>query len=273
MITDQLSIDTPENVIFNFEIAGIGTRFLALLIDSIIQGLVVLVFVLAGTFARGAIEGVLAGLPNWFVAVLAVGIFLVYSLYFIIFELVLSGQTPGKRVVGLRVILENGYPLGIAAILIRNLVRLIDFFPFAYSLGFIVMLFNARSKRLGDLAAGTLVVKERKMNTANDLGTALRKLEVMPVEAALSPTDDMTGDNAITQLARKLSEQEVQMIESLLQRRHELVNASSLAQKVADAIAGRLQSPELEESVSHLNDYDFLQRLAQAYRNRQKSIL
>jgi len=88
------------------------------------------------------------------------GTFVITSGYFMVFEILWNGQTPGKRLVGLRVIRESGYPIRPVDAVIRNLVRIVDWLPLVYGVGVLVMLLNQRSRRLGDFASGTIVVRE-----------------------------------------------------------------------------------------------------------------
>jgi hypothetical protein len=94
------------------------------------------------------------------IAALLLLLFAITSGYFILFEIIWSGQTPGKRIVGVRVLRENGYPIRPVDSTVRNLVRIVDYLPVFYAIGVTVMLFNGRSRRLGDFAAGTIVVRE-----------------------------------------------------------------------------------------------------------------
>jgi hypothetical protein len=96
----------------------------------------------------------------WLYVVMALVVFAVTVGYFILFEIIWSGQTPGKRLVGVRVLRENGYPVRPVDVAIRNLVRIVDGLPFGYAVGVLTMLCNGRAKRLGDFAAGTIVVRE-----------------------------------------------------------------------------------------------------------------
>ena len=150
---------TTERVPFAYHVAGIGSRFLAWLIDMAI------VVVLIGMgFAVGMV--VEQGRVGLLLAVLMIWSFVVQWGYFIFFEWLWLGQTPGKRVVGLRVIQRDGTSIGIAQSAIRNILRvadglpllIVDCLPLVYGLGFIVALCNREHRRLGDLAAGTLVV-------------------------------------------------------------------------------------------------------------------
>ncbi len=161
---DQLSIDTPEQVALTFPVAGIGSRFVALLLDSLIQFGVVLVagLLLVVLFAALGTHAQTASLASkWFIALLIFAGFLLYWGYFALFEAFWHGQTPGKRAMKLRVIKDSGRQITLFESLARNLLRTVDYLPSLYLAGVITMLANKRNKRLGDLAAGTLVIHER----------------------------------------------------------------------------------------------------------------
>lgn len=152
---------TPERVGLQYDIAGLGSRGAAAVVDSAIQvgGMLVLGGGVLGASVLLSSAGLdVPGLAA--LAVVIVGVALVTLGYFIIFEIVWSGQTPGKRLLGVRVIRESGYPIRPADAVVRNLVRIVDGLPAAYAAGIVTMLLNARSKRLGDFAAGTIVVRE-----------------------------------------------------------------------------------------------------------------
>jgi len=160
---DQLSIDTPEQVELSFSIAGIGSRFVALLLDMliIVAAYVALgiVFALAASIMGGRSNSEALGL--WFMAVVVVVAFLLQWGYFALFEAYWQGQTPGKRAMRLRVIKDSGRQITLFEALARNLLRFVDYLPGFYLVGVITMLCNKRNKRLGDMVAGTLVVHER----------------------------------------------------------------------------------------------------------------
>ncbi len=155
---------TPERVSLQYDIAGIGSRGAACAIDSLLQ--TVLFVIVIFTFTSGAVSAVafagsnedLAGVA--LLALIALALFAIGNGYFLLFEIIWSGQTPGKRLLGLRVMRENGYPLRPVDATIRNVVRTVDGMPLFYAVGVLVMLFNKRAKRLGDFAAGTIVVRE-----------------------------------------------------------------------------------------------------------------
>ncbi|HEU5314848.1 MAG TPA: RDD family protein [Chloroflexota bacterium] len=171
---DDYSVLTPERVSLAFDIAGIGSRAAAALIDTAIQA--VLFFAVAVVNFLASLADAFDRLGSagpWLVVasiilVALVGFFLLWG-YYIVFEIVWSGQTPGKRALGIRVIRENGYPIRPGDAVVRNLVRIVDAPPFGAVLGSVVMLLNDRAKRLGDFAAGTIVVRETKRQRLDQL--------------------------------------------------------------------------------------------------------
>lgn len=159
-----IEFPTPENVEVGYELAGIGSRFVAALIDHLAQ---------LGLFAGAAavavlLGGGLAGLrpllggtaPLWAVALLVLWGFVVLFGYHVFYELRWAGQSPGKRYAGIRVVRDGGYPIDVYASVVRNLVRIVDFLPPPYGAAIISVFASAEYKRLGDWAAGTLVIKE-----------------------------------------------------------------------------------------------------------------
>ena len=165
MALTDYQVLTPERVSLQYEVAGIGSRAAAALVDALIQGVLLLALYIgvAATVLGSSLAAAGRGMTTAAAVVAAfflLAAFIVTVGYFILFEIVWNGQTPGKRLVGLRVIRENGYPLRPADAVIRNLVRVVDALPGVYLVGLLVMLLNARSRRLGDFAAGSIVVHE-----------------------------------------------------------------------------------------------------------------
>lgn len=154
MIDERLQLSTPEGARLDLFPAGPVPRACAWLIDLLVRGVVylILLFVVSPS-----------GVAGWGFLLLAV--FLLEWFYPVFFELLWQGQTPGKRAIGLRVVLDTGLPVTPAASLLRNLLRSADMFPAFYLLGFISMLLSAHWQRLGDLAAGTLVVHEPRQTS------------------------------------------------------------------------------------------------------------
>lgn len=155
-MNEQLSIETPEQIDLSFQKAGIGSRFYAALIDT---GLLALIALIGYYVNRNFIRELGDTLGNWLGAFGGIIVFALFWGYYMVSEVTTNGQSLGKRALGLRVIKEGGYPIGFADSAIRNLVRLVDFLPFFYGAGLLAMLINKDWRRLGDLAAGTLVVK------------------------------------------------------------------------------------------------------------------
>jgi len=192
MASTDFRVLTPERVSLQYDIAGIGSRGAAVLIDTVLQFIVlsVLLVALSGATAAGLTRLTAGGDTATVIvviAVMALGIFVVTFGYFIVFEIIWNGQTPGKRLVGLRVIRETGYPIRPVDAVIRNLVRILDYLPFGYAVGVIAMLFNARAKRLGDFAAGTIVVREGSYSTlaAHSIPETTTSLTLRPEDATL----------------------------------------------------------------------------------------
>ena len=166
---DHLSIETPEQIALNYSVAGIGSRFYAAMLDTLLLTLIV---VIGGFVVVSAVVELDDIFGNWLAAIGGLVVFALFWGYYMLFEVTLNGQSPGKRALGLRVIKEGGYPISFADSAIRNLVRLIDFLPFCYGVGLIAMLTNKNWRRLGDLAAGTLVVRDGAK--ATDTGNSPR---------------------------------------------------------------------------------------------------
>jgi uncharacterized RDD family membrane protein YckC len=161
---EVLTVETPENLLLRLPLAGFGPRFLALFIDSAISGFVcglvlfALIMLLVGIYSGTAPNdtGLMIVL---IIAVIVVGLLLT-SGYYIIFESIWQGQTPGKRVTGIRVIKRGGQPLEFRDILLRNLLRIVDMIPTYYIVGLASFFMTKNQQRLGDLVADTVVVRE-----------------------------------------------------------------------------------------------------------------
>jgi uncharacterized RDD family membrane protein YckC/uncharacterized membrane protein SpoIIM required for sporulation len=158
----HLEIETPEHVVLDLEIAGIGSRTLAALLDMLILG--------GATMAVFIVLAILAGyglaVGRLGTVLLVMGGFVAWNGYFILFEGMRRGQTPGKRIAGIRVVMDTGHAVTLGAAAARNLLRVADFLPPPYLLGVLLVAFHPRAKRLGDLVAGTVVVRDRPQEAA-----------------------------------------------------------------------------------------------------------
>ncbi len=223
-----LIIETPERVPLAFALASIGNRFLAVAIDHFIQYLTIFIAAWALISLAGLPQGVdtpakttdfFTEMPKWTLAVLIIVVFLIFSGYFILFEWLWNGQTPGKRLLKLRVIREDGRPITLWESVARNLLRIFDAVPGfvvpVYSVGLISIFFNRRDQRIGDLFAGTVVVRER-----TDEAPTFKETFSNPIaDAAFRRVQKPTNFSA--NLAA-LSETEIEVVESFLRRRWDL---------------------------------------------------
>jgi uncharacterized RDD family membrane protein YckC len=166
---DNLVVETPEQTSIEFPLAGIGSRFLAVLIDTLIQFAVAIVLgliLLGVSFALpDAFESTSAKADIWILAILIIAAFLLFYGYFIVFESIWNGQSPGKRLTRLRVIKDTGQPITPVDAVGRNLLRIVDQLPAAYGVGVLCAWISPQSKRLGDYVAGTVVVHEKPFET------------------------------------------------------------------------------------------------------------
>jgi uncharacterized RDD family membrane protein YckC len=219
-LRERVTVETPEHVEFSYEVAGLGSRFTAGLVDAAIQGVLVLALLLAfwagtgntsdsfATYAGSALSGFL--LVALYLAVWG------YHLYFEVFR---GGQSPGKRWMRIRVVAEGGYPVTLGRAAVRNLVRFVDALPIPYGIAGVAMFLDPKGRRLGDLAAGTVVVRER--------GAA--------VPAAVAAARAVTaGDREGRRLLPPVEEE---MVRAFLRRRGKL--APDARGRLAAFVAGR----------------------------------
>jgi uncharacterized RDD family membrane protein YckC len=222
---DKLTIETPEQTDLEFNIAGVGSRFLALALDTLIQIAATLIFVIGGAIIFRELLPFASG-ATWAVALLGLLLFIIFIGYFAIFESVWNGQTPGKRIIGIRVIKDTGRPIAPPEAVARNLLRLVDQMPgILYGVGIVSALVSRQNKRLGDFVAGTIVVREQELRDFRPLWQA----------PASTP--------AATYGAARLTAEEFSLIESFLNRREAL--PPDVRFRMAEQIAMRIK-PKLE---------------------------
>ncbi|HJR80055.1 MAG TPA: RDD family protein [Anaerolineales bacterium] len=231
---ETFDIQTPENVAFGYQIAGIGSRFLASLLDTVIVVLlqVVILIVVMLIIRAGDQTAFSEQISAWVYAVFGMIAAIFYWGYYIFFEMLWNGQSPGKRWVGLRVIRADGTPITLSESLIRNLARLVDFLPAAYGIGIVTMFIDKQSRRLGDLAAGTLVVQDRAPITMQDL--AVKRA------VHLRPWANISLDGFPIE---RLTNNDLSLIEDFLLRRDQLTHRESLAIQILNTLHQRLGLP------------------------------
>ena len=239
-------LETPERVDLTVDLAGVGSRTLAFLIDWVLL-LAVTLFALLFVSLIAPVAGTFA------VVLILVLLFVLWWFYFALFEMAWDGQTPGKRLLGLRVRKVGGYPIGWPEALIRNFLRvLIDLFMLSIPIGLPVMIATRRSQRLGDLAAGTVVVREGRpgMDQLADLG--------------------VTGDTKTYSAGGlDLSTEEYELIREFLGRSYviDLGSAARIRADLADLIRQRLEERNgMREEWRDLGDEAFLNRVDAVYR-------
>ena len=268
---DQLNIDTPEQVELQFAVAGIGSRFVAVLIDHLIQAGFYFVFILLGAIVFGALVNRINLLGKWILAAFIAANFLLIWGYYTLFEAFWRGQTPGKHIMKLRVIKDSGRQITLFEAMARNLMRIVDYLPALYLVGVITMLCTKRHQRLGDLAAGTIVVHERsdEQPLLIERGTS-----IMP--AQYTPAYDPPASAAAAQYARslpadavaKLGANDLLLIESFFARALDL--SMEKRAEIATRIAAQAAA-KMDTVVPPGNPERFLEAIAYAMRSSASS--
>lgn len=268
----EITIVTPEHVELTFELAGLGSRFLAAFVDTLLQGLTTLLLTLGLWLIppRGLPQ------PNtltpWMIAVSVLLLYALWGAYFLLFETVWNGQTPGKRSVDIRVIRDSGHPIDFRAALLRNVMRAVDFLPGSYGVGFISIFLSPQYRRLGDYVAGTLVVKTGKAKQvewapANSATTD--HPSGIPASAPLAPEapeyQSLLPEEALLYL-HTIHRDDCRAIRHFLDRRRELEPGiiRSLALKLAQPLAGKLHV----DLASFEDPVVFLERLSREWERR-----
>jgi uncharacterized RDD family membrane protein YckC len=231
-------VRTGEAVEIRYELAGLGSRFLAVSVDVLAQVAVVIVLFVAYALASPLIARLAFGknVSAWLVALAVAAFFVIFFGWFIVFETWWSGRTPGKRALGLRVVRDGGFPIDPGAAVIRNLVRIAEVALGGYTLSAISALLSKENKRLGDFAAGTIVVRDRA-DAVPDLDAYLSR--------------PMRADTGLAEGDRVL-------IERFLARRAGLDRMARA--RLAAQLAERVR-PTLRASYAHLDDESLLEFL------------
>ena len=215
---EVLIIETPERVPLHFALASIGNRFIACAIDHAIQGLALALIAVASIILANfsSIERTVSSAPKWVYAVMILLLFLTLSGYFAFFEWIWSGQTPGKRWLKLRVIREDGRPITFWEAAVRNLLRTFDMMPVPfYSIGLISVFSTTRDQRVGDMVAGTVVVREREAEAPEFSQVFATPVSDPALRRSFKPVDFSASLSTLT-------ESEIQVVETFLRRRWEL---------------------------------------------------
>jgi uncharacterized RDD family membrane protein YckC len=225
--TDKLTIETPEQTSLDFPLAGIGSRFLAVALDTLLQfAAYIVLFLIKVLVVSSAVFGVLG--KQWGLAIVIFIVFLVQFGYFSTFEVLWNGQTPGKRWTHLRVIQDSGRPITPYDAILRNLLRIVDSLPSLYAIGIVTMLISKENKRMGDYAAGTVVIHEKPLEGVNSIWSVAAPAQAAP-----------------TVPSAQLNMDELQLVETFFERRLSLDPEvrRSMARQIAQRLGERLNVP------------------------------
>lgn len=251
-LAQTVDVETPELVVLTYTVAGVGSRVAAALID---YGICLLVYsaVLVGRASLGARSGLGAETRGgaWAVALLYLLLFAILWGYYVLFEGLADGQTPGKRLLKLRAVRDGGYSVTFGASAVRNLVRLLDMQPvFTYGVAIASVILNKRGKRLGDLVAGTIVVRE-----------GLASLGMSPAARRAGKTPE----GAVPSVAR-LTNAEFTVLERFAERRADLSadRRAELAEQIAARVAPALAEVPGASTLSRLIGLYETERLARS---------
>ncbi len=249
----QIDIETPENITFGYNLAGIGSRFLAAFVDSIIKVGLLIISTLSYLFLADNLG--LTDYLGWFVALYTITNFIILTAYQILFEMVWNGQTPGKRVFSLRVVDSNGVPVSFTASLIRNLVRVIDFLPSFYGLGIATMFINVRQRRLGDIAAGTLVVIDKNIDL-DDFAMS---------DSSVDHKVDGKLDVAAALPVGLLDQRDIEIAESYISRQSRLGTPIQLIRPILLHLYSKMGEP-IEKKLTYGEAFALLKAIVVRYR-------
>jgi uncharacterized RDD family membrane protein YckC len=259
---DIFTVATPEQVQLNYVLAGLGSRAMAFLLDTILRGLLVLC-VFLGVLLLSSLLPSLTPIETlrhlgrtW---LLALG-FLAYGLvdlgYFLVFEALWSGQTPGKRRQGLRVIKVDGQPVGWLECSVRNILRALDMLAGIYPVGLVVMFLSRKNQRLGDYAAGTVVITERRR------GTPRRRGETVSAEGLKYPE--------VEAQVYRLRQDQYEVLVSFLERREEMDPGHR--REIARMLFRRLAAQWEMSSRQKVEEESFLEEVVRAYELKKRAV-
>lgn len=261
MSDDQVTIETPEHIEVHYELAGIGSRALAGLFDFMLQAIITVLIVMALVWLGAVLK-----LQDFLGVIGAIIIgstgFLAFTVYYVIAEMLTGGQSPGKRMAGLRVVGVDGRPITFLQSALRNIIRAVDMIPFFYTVGLIAVFASRRAQRLGDMVAGTMVVKERLHELPEQRPTLEVELAT-PAPLALAPEVEARLRTSL----HLLTAAEVAAAERIVERRHELQPAvrQQLVGQIAETLLAKM--PQVP-AADFPNQERFLEAVARLWRDR-----
>jgi uncharacterized RDD family membrane protein YckC len=259
------AIDTPELVAIEMPLAGIGSRFIALLVDMILWIAGFLVLLILFSLLAPAFHAFNRLSEQWVTAIVIFLVFLLQWGYFTLFEAFWNGQTPGKKIARIRVIQRSGRPIGIIESMARNFIRFIDEIPSFYAVGIVAVFVTRQHQRLGDLAAGTIVVRERAQESPLWGDSGPRTFTAASLSPQNLPPEPHMRVSLPPANIAKLTSGDLEVLESFLSRRLDmpLDTRATLAERISSALRAKsgLEIPPgvstetfLEATARHLRD-------------------
>lgn len=246
-LEDRITIQTPEGVTLEMTLAGLGSRAAASVLDTLIKGAVLVAVLLFGWFVTSVVNVDGSALVT---ALISVAAFLLIFVYDIAFETLNSGKTPGKRASGIRVVTIDGGPIRFTTSAIRSIMRVVDFLPGLYFIGIVAIVTTQKNQRLGDLAAATVVVRDRRPDGGRaELGTSIPNIQ------STGPQWDVSG----------ISAHELAVARQFLERRDALdfTTRARIAKQIATPLRSRVFGPTPD-----IDPEKFLERLVAEKANR-----
>jgi uncharacterized RDD family membrane protein YckC len=246
-LSEKLDVQTPEQLSLEFSLAGLGSRALALLYDSLIQLIVAVLVALAIGYYGRSMQLYWFKASNWMTAAVIFFFFCMYWGYFALFEILWNGQTPGKRHAQIRVISASGRPITAFEGVARNFLRAVDS-TFFYGVAAICAALDKQNRRLGDMVAGTVVIHDNR-NIAEPMWYA----------------DESRAAQQIGDVAAAITAMEFELVETFLARRLDL--PPEVRQKQAEVIAQRIADKMKVARDNKASSEDFLEDVARSYRD------
>ncbi|MBD8005121.1 RDD family protein [Bacillus norwichensis] len=177
MEKEQVGVKTPEFVSIQFQLAGLGSRMAAYMLDWLILCVLNVIIIIIPLILLIDGNPFYDDVASVVIAILIIALFVLNWGYFIFMEFYFGGKTIGKRVLGIRVIQDNGHSLTLLSSFIRNFMRIVDSLPSGYLTGLLMIFFHPKHKRVGDLVAGTIVVHERKAKRLGKLTPVEKEIQ------------------------------------------------------------------------------------------------
>ncbi|HEX4032372.1 MAG TPA: RDD family protein [Terracidiphilus sp.] len=241
-IGDQLNIDTPELVSIEMPIAGIGSRFIAILVDSLIWAAAVVILIILAIILVASVHTMGRVSENWVLGIALLIFFLLQWGYFALFEAFNNGRTPGKHAARIHVIHRSGRAISFIEALARNLLRVIDYLPGFYAVGIVAIFLSRQNQRLGDMVAGTLVVRDRAIESPHwgELGSGAIAASTFAPTFSPNAAPHLSVQLPASHVAR-LSVGDLEVLEGFFSRRldMDLATRAALAQRMASALCAK----------------------------------